>query len=173
MIKKLQLPLQTLNLTVGFMIWVILSSLLPFIKEDIHIPADQLAWVTAIPVVLGSILRVPIGYYTNLFGARRIFMISFVLCIFPVYYISTANSVTDLLIGGTILRCGWSGIFGWCHFFAKVLSKGTSWICEWNLWCWKFRDRDFNICCTCNCDKVWLGNNGAIIYGSIRNLYCS
>ena len=35
MIKKWQLPLQTLNLTVGFMIWVILSSLLPFIKEDI------------------------------------------------------------------------------------------------------------------------------------------
>ena len=46
MIKKWQLPLQTLNLTVGFMIWVILSSLLPFIKEDIHIPAGQLAWVT-------------------------------------------------------------------------------------------------------------------------------
>ena len=56
MIKKWQLPLQTLNLTVGFMIWVILSSLLPFIKEDIHIPPEQLAWVTAIPVVLGSIL---------------------------------------------------------------------------------------------------------------------
>ncbi|MCQ6274367.1 NarK/NasA family nitrate transporter [Bacillus sp. V3B] len=106
MIKKLQLPLQTLNLTVGFMIWVILSSLLPFIKEDINITADQLAWVTAIPVVLGSILRVPIGYYTNLFGARKIFMISFVLCIFPVYYISNANSVTDLLIGGLFLGVG-------------------------------------------------------------------
>ena len=96
----------TLNLTVGFMIWVILSSLLPFIKEDIHIPADQLAWVTALPVVLGSILRVPIGYYTNLFGARKIFMISFILCIFPVYYISIANSVTDLLIGGLFLGVG-------------------------------------------------------------------
>ena len=104
--KKLQLPLQTLNLTVGFMIWVILSSLLPFIKEDINIPPEQLAWVTAIPVVLGSILRVPIGYYTNLFGARKIFMISFILCIFPVYYISIANSVTDLLIGGLFLGVG-------------------------------------------------------------------
>src|SRR6478672_9419217 len=106
MIKKWQLPLQTLNLTVGFMIWVILSSLLPFIKEDIHIPAGQLAWVTAIPVVLGSILRVPIGYYTNLLGARKIFMISFILCIFPVYYISIANSVTDLLLGGLFLGMG-------------------------------------------------------------------
>ena len=106
MIKKLQLPLQTLNLTVGFMIWVILSSLLPFIKEDINIPADKLAWVTAIPVVLGSILRVPIGYYTNLFGARKIFMMSFIFCLFPVYYISIANSVNDLLIGGLFLGIG-------------------------------------------------------------------
>ena len=106
MIKKWQLPLQTLNLTVGFMIWVILSSLLPFIKEDISIPPEQLAWVTALPVVLGSILRVPIGYYTNLFGARKIFMISFILCIFPVYYISIANSVTDLLLGGLFLGVG-------------------------------------------------------------------
>ncbi len=106
MTKKLQLPLQTINLIVGFMIWVILSSLLPFIKEDINIPADKLAWVTAIPVVLGSILRVPIGYYTNIFGARKIFMISFILCLFPVYYISIANSVADLLIGGLILGIG-------------------------------------------------------------------
>ena len=106
MIKKMQLPLQTLNLTVGFMVWVILSSLLPFIKEDINIPPDQLAWVTAIPVVLGSILRVPIGYYTNQFGARKIFMFSFIFCLFPVYYISIANSVNDLLIGGLFLGIG-------------------------------------------------------------------
>jgi NNP family nitrate/nitrite transporter-like MFS transporter len=51
-------------------------------------------------------LRVPIGYYTNLYGARKIFMISFVLCIFPVYYISIANSVSDLLIGGLFLGVG-------------------------------------------------------------------
>ena len=33
MIKKWQLPLQTLNLTVGFMIWVILSSLTSIYKR--------------------------------------------------------------------------------------------------------------------------------------------
>ena len=33
-------------------------------------------------------------------------MISFILCIFPVYYISIANSVTDLLIGGLFLGVG-------------------------------------------------------------------
>lgn len=106
MIKKLQLPLQTLNLTVGFMVWVIISSLMPFIKEDIAIPADRLAIVTAIPVVLGSVLRIPLGYYANIIGARLVFLISFVLLLFPVYYISVAQSMTALIIGGLFLGIG-------------------------------------------------------------------
>lgn len=106
MIKKVQLPLQTLNLVLGFMVWVILSSLLPFIKEDIAIAPEKLALVTAIPVILGSILRIPLGYYANLIGARKVFLISFVLLIPPVYYISIANSLTDLLIGGLFLGIG-------------------------------------------------------------------
>ncbi|KAA9022581.1 nitrate/nitrite transporter [Niallia endozanthoxylica] len=106
MIKKIQLPLQTMNLIVGFMIWVLISSLLPFIKEDIVIPDSQLALVTAVPVILGSILRIPLGFYANQFGARTIFLFSFILLLFPVYYISMADSLADLLIGGLFLGVG-------------------------------------------------------------------
>lgn len=106
MIKKMQLPLQTLNLIVGFMVWVIISSLMPFISEDIQIPPDRLAIVTAIPVLLGSILRIPLGYYANVFGARLIFLVSFVLLLFPVYYISEASSYIELIIGGLFLGIG-------------------------------------------------------------------
>lgn len=106
MIKKMQLPLQTLNLIIGFMVWVIISSLLPFIREDISIPAEKLAMVTALPVVLGSILRIPLGYYANVVGARIIFLTSFVLLLFPVYYISEAGTYGDLIIGGLFLGIG-------------------------------------------------------------------
>jgi NNP family nitrate/nitrite transporter-like MFS transporter len=106
MIKKVQLTLQTLNLVVGFMVWVIISSLMPFISEDITIPPERLAILTAIPVVLGSILRIPLGYYANVFGARIIFLVSFILLLFPVFYISEASSVTDLIIGGLFLGIG-------------------------------------------------------------------
>ncbi|WP_226035904.1 nitrate/nitrite transporter [Aquibacillus saliphilus] len=106
MIQKMQLPLQTMNLIVGFMVWVILSSLLSFIIEDIQITPQQAAWVTAIPVILGSILRVPLGYLTNLLGARLIFIISFILLIPPVYYISIADSFIDLVIGGLFIGIG-------------------------------------------------------------------
>ncbi|KOP68125.1 nitrate/nitrite transporter [Bacillus sp. FJAT-18019] len=106
MMKKMQLPLQTLNLTLGFMVWVIISALLPFIKEDIPIPTERLALLTAIPVVLGSVLRIPFGYYANVLGARKVFLASFILLLFPVFYISEASSYTDLVIGGLFLGIG-------------------------------------------------------------------
>lgn len=106
MIKKLQLPLQTMNLVVGFMVWVIISSLIPFIREDIAIAPERLAIVTAVPVVLGSILRIPLGYYANVFGARIIFLVSFILLLFPVFYLSEASSFSDLIISGLFLGIG-------------------------------------------------------------------
>lgn len=106
MIRKIQLPLQTFSLVAGFMVWVILSSLMPFIKDDLSISAGQIAWITAIPVLLGSLLRIPIGYYTNRFGARAMFTISFLLLLVPVYYISEASSAIDLMIGGFFLGVG-------------------------------------------------------------------
>ncbi|MCG7334960.1 MFS transporter [Sporosarcina sp. ACRSM] len=106
MIRKIQLPLQTANLVVGFMVWVLISSLLPYIQEEIAIPAEKVAIVTAVPVILGSILRIPLGYYANIFGARIIFLVSFVLLLFPVFYISEASTYVDLIIGGTFLGIG-------------------------------------------------------------------
>lgn len=106
LIKKFQLPLQTMNLIVGFAVWVIISSLLSFMRDDISIPASQTAIITAIPVVLGSVLRIPMGYWANLVGARIVFLVSFILLLFPVYYISIADSALDLMIGGLFLGVG-------------------------------------------------------------------
>ncbi|MGE7633844.1 nitrate transporter NarK [Bacillus paramycoides] len=101
-----QLSLQTSNLVIGFMVWVILSSLMPYIKADIPLTAGQISMVTAVPVILGSILRIPIGYWTNRYGARKLFFISFILLLFPVFYISVANSMMDLIIGGLFVGIG-------------------------------------------------------------------
>lgn len=101
--KRFQLPLQTADLIAGFMVWVILSSLLPYIKQDIPIPTNQIALVTAIPVVLGSVLRVPFGYFANLLGARAVFLASFIALAAPVWFLSEATSYQELLIGGTFL----------------------------------------------------------------------
>lgn len=104
--KSAQLPLQTADLIVSFMVWVILSSLLPYISQDIAIPPDKLALVTAVPVILGSVLRVPLGYLANLLGARTIFLASFACLLLPVWFISEATTYEALIIGGVFLGIG-------------------------------------------------------------------
>ncbi|MFD2210279.1 MFS transporter [Virgibacillus halophilus] len=101
-----QLTLQTSSLVVGFMIWVLISSLMPFISKDITLTSGQASIITAIPVILGSLLRIPIGFYTDRIGSRNLFLISFIILLFPVFYISIADSFTDLVIGGLILGVG-------------------------------------------------------------------
>lgn len=108
MMKKptAQLSLQTSSLVVGFMIWVLISSLMSYIQKDIALTSGQASLVTAIPVILGSLLRIPIGFYTDRLGARIIFLTSFLILLFPVFFISMANSFIDLVIGGLLLGVG-------------------------------------------------------------------
>ena len=103
---NVQLSLQTSSLFAGSMVWVLISSLMPFIQEDIALTNGQASLVTAIPVILGSLLRIPIGFYTDRFGARILFLISTVILLFPVFYISIADTFFDLVIGGLILGVG-------------------------------------------------------------------
>jgi NNP family nitrate/nitrite transporter-like MFS transporter len=108
--KKIQLPLQTVSLVLGFMVWVILSSLMPYIKEDIKLTALQLTFVTAVPILIGSLMRIPAGYWTNRYGARKLFFISFILLLAPIYWVSISHTFTDLIIGGFFLGIG-GGVF--------------------------------------------------------------
>lgn len=103
---SIQLTLQTASLVTGFMMWALISSLIPSIKQDIPLTEGQVSIITAIPVILGSLLRIPIGFYTDRFGARKLFMISFTVLLFPVFYVSVANSFIDLVIGGLFLGIG-------------------------------------------------------------------
>ncbi|WP_179301850.1 nitrate/nitrite transporter [Neobacillus jeddahensis] len=101
-----QLLIQTSSLVAGFMVWVLISSLIPYIKTDITLSSSEIAWATAIPVILGSLLRVPIGYWTNRYGARTLFAISFLILLIPLAILSYANSLFMLLLGGLLLGVG-------------------------------------------------------------------
>lgn len=101
-----QLFIQTGSLVVGFMVWVLISSLMPFIKEDIQLTSTQIAWATAVPVILGSLLRVPIGFWTNRYGARLLFSISFIILLLPIALMSFAKTLFMLILAGFLLGIG-------------------------------------------------------------------
>ncbi|PTI46148.1 MFS transporter [Staphylococcus xylosus] len=101
-----QLTLQSLSLVVGFMAWSIIAPLMPFISRDVHITSSQLSIILAIPVILGSILRVPFGYLTNIIGAKWVFFCSFIILLFPIYFLSHAQSPKMLMASGFFLGVG-------------------------------------------------------------------
>lgn len=104
--SRVQLPLQTLSLVAGFMAWTIIAPLMPFMSQEFTIPESQKAIILAIPVILGSVLRIPLGYYANLIGARKVFLFSFIFLLIPVFLLSLAQSTTMLMISGLFLGVG-------------------------------------------------------------------
>ncbi|OLF65030.1 NarK/NasA family nitrate transporter [Staphylococcus sp. MB377] len=101
-----QLTLQTLSLVVGFMAWSIISPLMPYISQDIKVNPGQLSIILAIPVILGSILRVPFGYLTNVIGAKWVFFCSFVVLLFPIFFLGQAQKPGMLMLSGFFLGVG-------------------------------------------------------------------
>ncbi|MEB2655717.1 nitrate/nitrite transporter [Staphylococcus haemolyticus] len=101
-----QLTLQTLSLVVGFMAWSIISPLMPYISQDIKVNPGQLSIILAIPVILGSILRVPFGYLTNVIGAKWVFFCSFVVLLFPIFFLGQAQTPGILMLSGFFLGVG-------------------------------------------------------------------
>ncbi|MDU0422035.1 nitrate/nitrite transporter [Staphylococcus haemolyticus] len=101
-----QLTLQTLSLVVGFMAWSIISPLMPYISQDVKVNPGQLSIILAIPVILGSILRVPFGYLTNIIGAKWVFFCSFVILLFPIFFLGQAQTPGMLMLSGFFLGIG-------------------------------------------------------------------
>ena len=101
-----QLTLQTLSLVAGFMAWSIISPLMPFISQDGDISPGQISVILAIPVILGSVLRVPFGYLTNIVGAKWVFFWSFIVLLLPIFLLGQAQSPGMLMLSGFFLGIG-------------------------------------------------------------------
>ena len=101
-----QLTLQTLSLVAGFMAWSIISPLMPFISQDVDISPGQISVILAIPVILGSVLRVPFGYLTNIVGAKWVFFWSFIVLLLPIFLLGQAQSPGMIMISGFFLGIG-------------------------------------------------------------------
>lgn len=101
-----QLTLQTLSLVAGFMAWSIISPLMPFISQDADISPGQISVILAIPVILGSVLRVPFGYLTNIVGAKWVFFWSFIVLLLPIFLLGQAQSPGMLMLSGFFLGIG-------------------------------------------------------------------
>lgn len=67
------LLLATVAFFACFYVWALYGPLSPALQHDLGLSELQVGWLVAIPVVLGSVMRVPMGVLTDLYGARRTF----------------------------------------------------------------------------------------------------
>jgi NNP family nitrate/nitrite transporter-like MFS transporter len=102
---NLMLGLATLGFAVNFWAWALLSPLGPRFKDLLHLSSAQQALLVAIPVIVGSLGRIPVGALTDRFGGRVMFPVVSFVTILPVLFIGCLgnSSFAALIAGGFFL----------------------------------------------------------------------
>ncbi len=67
------LLLGTISFTVCFAAWGLISAFAPQYRQLLHLSSTQTALLVAVPVLLGSLGRIPMGMLTDRFGGRAVF----------------------------------------------------------------------------------------------------
>lgn len=97
--------------TVGFMLcfwaWALLAPLGPTMRDELDLASFQQSLVVAVPVIVGSLGRIPVGALSDRVGARRMFPLIASLTALPVLYLGhVADSLVEVLVGGFFLGLG-------------------------------------------------------------------
>ncbi|SCK11440.1 MFS transporter, NNP family, nitrate/nitrite transporter [Streptomyces sp. WMMB 714] len=101
------LALATAGFTIAFWAWTLLAPLGSALAEELGLSSFQQSLVVAVPVVVGSLGRIPVGALTDRVGAHRMFPAVSALTILPVLYLGhLADSFAGFLAGGFFLGLG-------------------------------------------------------------------
>jgi MFS transporter, NNP family, nitrate/nitrite transporter len=112
--------LATIAFAVAFANWGIISGLAPLLKKELGLSVTQASVMIAIPVLLGSLGRIPLGLLTDRYGGRIVFSILLALTIIPAVALSLDHSYPSLLfwgfwlgLSGTSFAVGVAFVSGW------------------------------------------------------------
>src|SRR3990167_413698 len=83
----------TLAFTVCFAAWMMNGVLVTFLSSNqiFDWGPIQIGWLMGIPVLTGSIFRLPAGMLTDKFGGKPVYGTLLLLCAIPMFLLSSAN----------------------------------------------------------------------------------
>ena len=90
----------TLSFTVCFMIWMMFAVIGIPIKASLGLNETQFGILIATPVLTGSLIRLPLGMWTDKFGGRIVFFILMLSTVIPIYFISRCTEYWQFLVTG-------------------------------------------------------------------------
>ncbi len=114
------LIVSTLAFTVCFMVWMMFGVIGIPIKKTLGLNATEFGLLTATPVLTGSLIRVPLGMWTDKFGGRIVMFVLMLACVIPIWLISYATEFWQYLVLGLFI-----GIAG------GSFSVGTPYVARW------------------------------------------
>lgn len=99
----LALGIATLVFTVNFWAWGLISPLGPRYKALLHLSPLALSVLVAVPVIVGSLGRIPLGALTDRHGGRAMLTMVSVASIAPVAFLAFAGSYGAMIGGAFVL----------------------------------------------------------------------
>jgi len=116
----LVVAMSTLAFTVCFAIWMMFGVIGIPIKKALDLNATQFGILTATPVLTGSLIRVPLGMWTDKYGGRIVLTILMGACVVPIWLIAYATEFWHFLVLGLFV-----GLAG------GSFSVGTPYVARW------------------------------------------
>ncbi len=110
----------TFSFTMCFMVWMMFAVIGIPIKNHLHLTETEFGILTALPVLSGSLIRIPLGIWTDRFGGRIVFFILMLCTVIPIWLLQYATSFWQFLVIGLFV-----GLAG------GSFSVGTPYVARW------------------------------------------
>lgn len=113
--------ISTLAFTLMFAVWMMFGVLGVAIKEELGLSDAQLAWITSVAILNGSMWRMPSGMIADRIGGRKVFTVLLLLSAVFAVAVAYAHSYVQLIILAFFV-----GIAG------NSFTAGISWNSAWS-----------------------------------------
>ncbi|GAB6851389.1 MFS transporter [Paraburkholderia kururiensis] len=114
------LAVSTFAFTVCFMVWMMFAVIGIPIRKTLGLNATEFGLLTAMPVLSGSLIRVPLGIWTDRFGGRIVMAVLLAVVVPAVWLMAYATLYWHYLAIGMVL-----GLAG------GAFSVGTPYVARW------------------------------------------
>ncbi|MBC1564677.1 NarK/NasA family nitrate transporter [Listeria booriae] len=92
------LTIATIAMAISFMVWASLSPVSNQLATEFGLSASQKSLLIATPVLLGSIMRIPMGILSDRFGGKKIYIITMLFTLIPLALIPFASTYLFLML---------------------------------------------------------------------------
>ena len=110
----------TLAFVVCFAVWMMFAVIGIPIRKTLGLSGTQFGLLAATPVLTGSLVRVPLGMWTDRFGGRIVFLLLMLSTVVPIWLLSYATAFWHFLVLGLFV-----GVAG------GSFSVGTPYVARW------------------------------------------